>query len=200
MKKRSPNTTVTMSGFSCAKIFEITSLFPSLHTYGVGLSIFRHLPENERMRAIEYSKYLLAYCLDYEVDSAAAFFRALRIGKNRRMKDYERNWVRCSYLQRLYEPWQQTIGMYAKEVPLGCFAVACMLCDKVICVIPDLKPDFLVSIRESDLKRLEDYCRKEYGFDETDISKKKFVIKDERVGDMENELQSADAFEIEDGE
>jgi hypothetical protein len=182
------------------EIRRIVGTVPLLHAYGMGIEVFRNMPEQNRMRAVEYAKYLLAHELKYEIESATRFLSALRMGARPTYQWQKCNWVRSTHLEYVYKYWQKVTNLYAKEIPKGCFAVASFILKKPIFVVDKLKPDFLINVTKDDLKRLEIYLHSEYDFEIKANYLKHYNFKEDRVGEVENTLQSANAVEITNGE
>jgi len=191
VRKRAAHNPHTGCNLSVLKIVDIVSRFPLLHAWGIGFDKFRQLPEESRMRAMDYAKYILAYELDDEIDGAYMFMRSVA---GRTMYG-SANYVKASYLVYMYDFWRTISDKHPVEVPLGCFVVAALIRGQRIRIIEDLKPDFLINCGKQRRKQIEEYlqsCTDFMPWDEKDIY---FVRNDDRVGEQENELQSAEAVE-----
>lgn len=188
----------TQCGLSVKKVVDVVSRFPSLHAYGVGFDIFRELPEQYRMRGMDYAKYMLAYKLDDEIDACVMFLRAARTRKFSNGVD----WVRCSYLLYVYSYWRRLHGHHPVEIPNGCMAVAALLVGQRVTDVPSIRPDYLVSVTKRGMKALENYLMFEFGMEAWPDERKRYVVvtEDDRVGEQGNEPRSADAVEDEKGE
>jgi len=192
VRKRAGGKVQTDTGIRTAKIVDIVSRFSLLHAYGVGLDVFRQLPEQQRMRGIEYAKWLLAFALDDEIDSAYLFFKALHCD---RFHPKSENFVCSAYLEYMYGYWRQLSGTCDKEVPLGAYIVAGLLSGQRIFFTKKSKPGFYMTIPLKRRTAMEGYLERHFDFKRWPDEDFKFLEIDERVGDMENSLQSADALE-----
>lgn len=198
MRQREKGAMRTEGNLSVGKILDITKKFPLLHAYGVGLDIFRELPEQYRMRSMEYAKFLLAYCLDDEIDDARAFLKDLKCSGSSQSPLY----VRVSYLEVLFSYWRRPKPTVLEFVPPGAFIVAALAIGQRIKIIPSMKPDCLMQVTKINLRMMEKTLAKRYGFEPWPKDKKHFVYKvnDDRADDVGNEPQSIDAVEVENGE
>lgn len=198
MRQREKGVMRTEGNLSVGKILDITTKFPLLHAYGVGLDIFRDLPEQYRMRSMEYAKFLLAYCLDDEIDNARAFLRYLKCNGTSVSGFY----VKISYLQELYSYWRLPKPSFHEFVPPGAFVLAALAVGQRVKIVPSIKPDCLMLITKRELGKMERALQKQYGFQPWPNDKKHhtYKVNDDRVDDVGNEPQSIDAVEDENGE
>jgi hypothetical protein len=182
----------TNNGLRTSKIVDIVSRYPLLHAYGVGLDIFRQLPEQQRMRGIEYAKWMLAYALDDEIDSTFLFYRALHCD---RFNPHGHNFVKASYLEYMYGYWRQLSGTCKKEVPLGCFIVGALMIGQRVFFTPDSKPQVYITISRKRMRAIEDYLERQFDFKKLPEEEYRWSFKDEREDDVGNEPQCVDALE-----
>lgn len=192
MRVRSRQKDQTVNGLRTTKIIDIVSRFALLHAYGVGLDVFRQLPEQQRMRGIEYAKWMLAYALDDEIDSAYMFFKALHCD---RITGYKNHYVRSSYVEYLYSFWRQISGSCEKIVPVGAYIVAALLIGQRVFFTPGTKPQVFITIPQKRLRFLEQYLQNNFDFHPWSESEYRWNLMDERVDDVRNEPQSVDALE-----
>jgi len=193
VRKRSSGMSQTDCGIRALKIIDIVSRYALLHAYGIGLDVFRQLPDQQRMRGIEYAKWMLAFALDDEIDSAFLFFKALHCD---RFKPKSENFVCSAYLEYMYGYWRQLSGTCEKTVPLGAYIVAGLLSGQRIFFTKKSKPGFYMTIPPKRRVAIESYLERNYDFKRWPEEEFKFMEIDDRVGDVKNELQSADAVEI----
>lgn len=182
----------TPNGIRTTKIVDIVSRYALLHAYGVGLDIFRQLPEQQRMRGIEYAKWMLAYALDDEIDSAYLFYKALHCD---RFHPHGHNFVKAPYLEYMYGYWRQLSGTCKKEIPLGCFIVSALLIGQRVFFTPDSKPLVYITVSRKRMRSIEEYLEKQFDFRKWPEEKYRWNLKDEREDDMGNEPQGVDALE-----
>lgn len=192
MRIRSKNTDQTPNGLRTTKIVDIVSRYALLHAYGVGLDVFRQLPEQQRMRGIEYAKWMLAYALDNEIDSAYLFLKALHCD---RIKGYKNHYVKSGYIEYIYTFWRQLSGTCEKTVPLGAYIVAALLIGQRVFFTPGTKPEVFITIPQKRLRALEVYLQKNFSFTPWDESQYRWNLMDERIGELRNEPQSVDALD-----
>lgn len=194
MKKRAEGTRFTRTWVQDEEIFDIVFRFPTLHAYGVGFKAFESLPEDRRLAAIEYSKYLLAYCLDEEIDSAMIFLRALNCHEHRPKVSW---YVKLSYLMGLYRSWRKMTGRCHEYVPPGCFIFAALFYGQGVHVRPELRPDCLITIPKMRREYLENYLAKEYGYvrpPDSEVYYDFYAVNDDRADEVGNEPQRVDAI------
>lgn len=182
----------TQCGIRTTKIVDIVCRYALLHAYGIGLDIFRQLPEQQRMRGIEYAKWMLAYALDDEIDSAYLFFRALSCD---RFKPHSENFVKSTYLEYMYGYWRQLSGTCQKVVPQGAFIVAGLLSGQRIFFTPQSKPHFYMTIPRKRMLVMEDYLERNYDFKRWPEADYRYEIIDEREDEQRNEPQNVDTLE-----
>ena len=178
------------------KIVEVSANFPLLHAYGIGFEEFRTVPEEKRGKVLDYAKYMLAYELDKEITAACFFFRAIGLRKN----SMNRNYVKADYLAHMYEYWRRQFGYtrfgdsrWPKEMPLGVFAMAALLSNGRVRVVEELKPNYLIAVRDESRRTLEDYLQRTTKFKTPDEKRVLWDFKDDREDEEENPLQSVDA-------
>ena len=178
------------------KIVEVSANFPLLHAYGIGFEEFRSIPEDKRGKVLDYAKYMLAYELDLEIEAAYFFFRA--VGLSKYPKD--QNYVKADYLAYMYRYWRQQFGnsryglsKWPKEVPLGVFAMSALLSYGKIRVVEELKPNYLIAVREDLRRKVEDYLQRTTKFKKPDEKRFVWDFKGDREDEKENPLQSVDA-------
>lgn len=192
MRTRAAGKDQTPNGIRTTKIVDIVSRYALLHAYGVGLDIFRQLPEQQRMRGIEYAKWMLAYALDDEIDSAFLFYKALHCD---RFLPHGHNFVKASYLEYMYGYWRQLSGTCKKDVPLGCFIVAALLIGQRVFFTPETKPLVYITISRKRMRAIEDYLESQFEFRKWPEEEYRWSFKDEREDDVRNEPQGVDALE-----
>lgn len=198
MRLRPKGKLKTSRYYSCSCIVDITRRFTSLHAYGIGLNVFRELPEFSRINAIEYSRYMLAFELDDEIDSCCVFLDAMHCNQKTAIKVY----LRCSYLLHLYQGWRHLNTDTEKVIPPGAMVVAALLKAQKVKVPTFLRPDCLIAVNRARYRYMVSYLKKRFQFVDWDDDKKYLRIEnknDDRVGDKGNEPQSADAVEIVNG-
>jgi hypothetical protein len=194
MRKRSAGTTQTQVGIRTSKIIDIVSRYALLHAYGIGLDQFRELPEQSRMRSIDYAKWLLAFALDDEIDSGYLFFRAMKCHE---FKSKACNYVHSSYLQYIYSFWRKLSGSCEADVPLGCFAVAALILDQKVMFTHASKPCFYTTVPSKRLAFMEEFLEKSSSFKPWRKEQYRFVKQYSREDEMGNEPQCVDATEEE---
>jgi len=180
------------------KIVEVSANFPLLHAYGIGFDEFRSIPEEKRGRVLDYAKYMLAFELDFEIEAAHCFLKAVGLRKNPK----NRNYVKADYLAYMYQYWRQGFIVaktgrpkWPKEMPLGVFAMAALLAYGRVRVVEKLKPNFLIAVWDERRWRLEKYLELTTKFKKPDEKRVLWDFKDDREDEEENELHSVDAVE-----
>lgn len=197
MRPRPSNATQTAADLMVEHILEVCGRYPLLHSYGVGLDMFRDLPQQDRMRAIEYSKWMLAFALDSQIDSAYFFFRALHL---HRLRANGKEFVKITYLQHMYNTWRKLSGRGDKDLLDGPMIVAALIMRQRVFFTPKSKPKVYIAIYQRRLISIENYLKTSYGFKPWDSSEYKYNLKDERLDEMGNEPQCVDALENEKAE
>jgi hypothetical protein len=182
----------TVNGLRTTKVVDIVSRYALLHAYGVGLDVFRQLPEQQRMRGIEYAKWMLAYALDDEIDSAYLFFKALHCD---RFLPHGHNFVKVSYLEYMYGYWRQLSGTCERVVPIGAFIVGALLIGQRVFFTPGSKPLVYITVSRKRMRAIEDYLESQYAFRKWPEEEYRWSFKDEREDDVGNEPQGVDALE-----
>lgn len=198
MRQREQGTLVTRGSLSVAKILDITTKFPLLHAYGVGLDIFRELPEQYRMRVMDYAKFILQYCLDDEIDDARRFFKAIKCSG----KPHHYYYVKVSYLQHVYRSFIKTKRVFIPEVPYGAFIVAGLSLGQRVKIIPSLKPDCLINVQRGAFQKMEKMLEAKFGHEIKPEHERvhRYKVNDDRADEVRNEPQSIDAVENVKGE
>jgi len=191
VRTRSDGTVQTGNGIRVSKIVDIVSRYAMLHAYGVGLDIFRQLPEHQRMRGIEFSKWMLAYALDDEIDSAFMFYKALHCD---RFHPHGRNFVKVSYLEYMYGYWRRLSGINKEHVPLGCFIVSALLIGQRVFYTPDSKPLVYITISRKRMRALEKFLERQFDFKRWPEETYRWEYRRKRKVEVGNEPQSDDAF------
>lgn len=188
----------TRAYLSVRKIIDIVRRFPLLHAYGIGLDMFREVPEQYRMRAVDYAKFMLAYELDDEIDGAALFFRKIDGPEPNKSFDY----VRGSYLLYIYSYWRKISGHHPEVMPVGAFIVGALITGKKIRIHEGLKPDFLVSMKTMRRAVVERFLEENYDFRRWPLEAQGYEpsLNDDRVDEYGNEPGGVDAVEQEKGE
>lgn len=146
----------TRGGIKVKKIINCVAQFPILHAYGVGFDQFRTIPEQNRSKAIDYARYMLAFELDLEIDTAVTFFKILGIKRTQKKEFF----VRSEYLQYLYKYWRKSgSGNAPQEMPVGVFAIAALLLDGAVKVEEQAKPGFFIALSTLKRNRVEKYLQ-----------------------------------------
>lgn len=192
MRKRAAGVSQTGCTIRTTKIVDIVSRYALLHAYGIGLDQFRELPEQSRMRGIDFAKWLLAYALDDEIDSAYLFFKALHCDKWAPNTD---NYTHLSYLQYMYGFWRTLSGTCDEYIPIGAYAVAALITGQKVMFTPETKPMFYVSIPAKRFVFMEDFLEKNFSFQRWEPSRYRFEKPDGREDEVGNEPQCVDATE-----
>lgn len=161
MKPRAPGATQTQIGLSATKVIDVVSRFPLLHAYGVGLDIFRSVPEQYRMRAIDYAKWMLAYALDDEIDSCYMFLEALHLD---RVAPTAKPFIRGTYLLEMHKHWRKMSGKHTSDVTVGTLAAAALLHGHRVRIVEAIKPDCYITVPVKRLRWYENYLADKYGF------------------------------------
>jgi hypothetical protein len=152
----------TQGGIKVKKIVNIVAQFPILHAYGVGFDQFRSIPEQNRSKAIDYARYMLAFELDLEIDTAVRFFKILGIKKTQKKEFF----VSSDYLKYLYSYWRKSgSGDAPKEMPIGVFAMAALILDTSVRVEERAKPNFYIAVSTLKRNRVEKYLKQTTGFE-----------------------------------
>lgn len=192
MRTRARGVSQTQCGIRTTKIVDIVCRYALLHAYGIGLDIFRQLPEQQRMRGIEYAKWMLAFALDDEIDSAYLFFKSLSCD---RFKPHSENFVKSTYLEYMYGYWRQLSGTCEKFVPQGAYIVAGLLTGQRIFFTPHSKPIFYMTIPRKRMVVMEDFLERNYDFKRWSEEEYRCDLIDERKDEVGNGPQSVDALE-----
>lgn len=176
------------------EMIDIAFQFPTLHAFGVGFKMFKDMPEDKRLAAIEYSKYLLAYCMRDEIDSAMQFMRALLAHEQQAKVSW---YVKLSYLMGLYRSWRKISERPAEKVPPGAFIVAALFYGQGVHIRPELRPDCLITIPKMRREYLENYLEHDYGYvrpPDSEVYYDFYAVNDDRIGEVGNEPQGVDAI------
>lgn len=195
MRRRAIGKILTDRNLNCGCIIDIAQRYTALHAYGVGLDVFRELPEFSRAQAMDYAKYILAFELDDEIDSASAFLEAMHCARFKTKRIY----LRCSYLLHLYTYWRLVNPTHMKNVPPGALIVAALLLGERVKVPMKIRPDSLIAMNEARSKYMVEYLAKHFDFVDWSDEKKYLIISDDRKGEEWNEPRSVDAVEEENG-
>lgn len=143
----------TRGGLKICKIKKIVDDFPLLHAYGIGFHMFGSVPEHTRREAVDYSRYMLAYELDDEIDAGVKFIKTLG-GVQRAHNDC---YLKTEYLLYLYSHWRRQLTNAPEIMPLGVFAMSALMLNGCVRVIETLKPHYLVGVSRSKRIRVEKY-------------------------------------------
>lgn len=193
MIPRYPGRWRTGEGIYVRHIIQCVDKFPLLHAFGIGLEPFKDFPEKKRVKALNYSKYLLSHCLDSEVDAAIKLF--MRLGR----PSWESTpfYVSTEYIQLMYKYFRKARGYritLPQHVPVGTIILAALLRGNRVVVTHDIKPHALVGLLYSDWQEQHQLYVSQYEMPDWDIEQIKMGTKNTITDNRK--VESDDAIEI----
>lgn len=114
------------------------------------------------MKAIEYSRFMLAFCLDTEIDAAAWFLKVI---------DPEPAllggvWVTREYLIFLYQHWRTITYRFPEEVPDGAFLMGALILGKKVKIMGALETSWAIRVKRFKLSEVETTLKRLYDMPE----------------------------------
>lgn len=143
----------TRGGLKIDKIKKIVNDFPLLHAYGIGFAMFGSIPEHTRRDAVDYSRYMLAFELDDEIDAGVMFLKAL----GGVVSAHNDCYLRSEYLLHLYSYWRLELLKAPEIMPLGVLAVSALMLNGSVRVLENLKPNYLIGVSREKRIKVEKY-------------------------------------------